>query len=208
MFAQDEARRHGSDTIVRSPFLLHERMLVQDVWYPAGRCTVRKFCGRILQVAVAFPPALLIVLVGLAITIGFKPKVLSSMRFGPSVPKILRIRAADWRPAIIRAALPQLPVRPSLLSLVALCATSLCVLEGNVPGNLTHPVYSCMYVQPLLRIAMTDLQPARPVPVNPGNTCTAMHAVLRISCFNDPATCCRCGHMQARLSECLLCVDK
>ena len=52
-------------------------------------------------------------------TVAYKPDVLGSLRFGPSLPKVLRISVADWEPAILRAALPQLPVRAPVLPVIS-----------------------------------------------------------------------------------------
>lgn len=71
---------------------------------------MRGAAQRAMHAAGAFPPALLVVLVGLGIVLVAEPNTFAALRFGPSTPKILHIRARDWIPAITRAALPQLPV--------------------------------------------------------------------------------------------------
>lgn len=63
------------------------------------------------RAAAAFPPALLVVLVGIAVTLVDTPDVLGALSFGPATPTLLTPAASDWWPAFSRAALPQLPVR-------------------------------------------------------------------------------------------------
>lgn len=70
-----------------------------------------------VRAAAAFPPALLVVTVGVAVTLVDTPDVLRAVSFGPAMPTILNPAASDWWPAFSRAALPQLPVRRRDLAL-------------------------------------------------------------------------------------------
>lgn len=130
---------HDSHTVAGDIFASNDPQHAQHTqqrlavrrWRSAASCAVRA--------GAAFPPAVLLVLVGVAVTLVDTPAVLDALEFGPATPKLLRPSAADWWPAFSRAALPQLPVWlrvPALL--LPITASARTPPASNLPPMTAH----------------------------------------------------------------------